>query len=216
MPTQALSSALKEVGALLGAALDQAQLSAPQQRFLQGQRRQFEESSHALHHFWQRPAKLEEHAMQVEAQLGLLCAGGGVPGAPETMADSGADDDSVHGPSSNGSVKTASDPSISFSSDASLSTSFSSDASVHGGTDGARGGAHGRAGESPLVRRVLSEQGRSHTHSGVAAQPRSLSMILTRPRSATDSRLADHGTRMSGLRAALKSMFREPRGDSIP
>ena len=68
---------------------------------------------------------------------------------------------------------------------------------------------------SPLVRRVLSEQGRSHTHSGVAAQPRSLSMILTRPRSATDSRLTDRdGTRMSGLRAALKSMFREPRGGS--
>ena len=101
MPTQALSSALKEVGALLGAALDQAQLSAPQQRFLQGQRRQFEESSHALHHFWQRPAKLEEHAMQVEAQLGLY-GPASVPGAPEPMAASGADDGSVHGPSING------------------------------------------------------------------------------------------------------------------
>ena len=142
--------------------------------------------------------------MQVEAQLGLHCPTG-VPGAPKPMAASGADDGSVHGPSINGSFKTTTD----------LSTSFN-DASVHGGADGARAGTHGRAGESPLVRRVLGEQGRSHTHSAVTAQPRSLSMILTRPRSATDSRLANHRTRMSGLRAALKSMFREPRGGSIP
>ena len=201
MCPQALNSALKAVGALLDATLDQVQLSEPQQRYLRAQRRQFEKSSHALHQFWRRPShQLEEHAMQVEAQLGLHCPTG-VPGAPKPMAASGADDGSVHGPSINGSFKTTTD----------LSTSFN-DASVHG----ARGGAHGRAGESPLVRRVLSEQGRSHTHSGVAAQPRSLSMILTRPRSATDSRLANHRTRMSGLRAALKSMFREPRGGSIP
>ena len=73
MCPQALSSALKEVGALLDATLDQAQLSAPEQRFLRAQRRQFEESSHALHHFWLRPSQLEEHAMQVEARLGLYC-----------------------------------------------------------------------------------------------------------------------------------------------
>ena len=42
-------------------------------------------------------------------------------------------------------------------------------------------------------------------------------MNPTRPRSATDSRPADRdGTRMSGLRASVKSMFREPRGGSIP
>ena len=95
MCPQALNSALKAVGALLDATLDQAQLSAPEQRFLRAQRRQFEESSHALHHFWLRPTQLEEHAMQVEAQLGLHCAAGGVPGAPEPIVDSGADDDSV-------------------------------------------------------------------------------------------------------------------------
>ena len=70
---QALSSALKEVGALLGATLDQAQLSAQQQRFLRVQCRQFQESSHAFHHFWRQPSQLEEHAMQVEARLGLYC-----------------------------------------------------------------------------------------------------------------------------------------------
>ena len=101
MYPQALSAAFKAVSALLDSTLDQAQLSAQQQHFLRVQCRQFEESSHVLHHFWLRPAQLEEHAMQIEAQLGL-CGPVSVSGAPEPMAASGADDGSVHGPSING------------------------------------------------------------------------------------------------------------------